>query len=119
MTGFVLSSLLSSAFAAPGDPAPVRRPIASGVVVNWTALGIEAEGSARGRGTEGTEAIEQLARREVDLAVRQGADRLRLSEESVFADLENDDALAAALAARLPRWEVVESRYYTSGKVEL
>jgi hypothetical protein len=101
------------------DPAPVVRPVASGVVVNWTSLALEAEASARGHGTEDTEAIEQLARREVDLAMRQGADRVQLAEGVSFADLSDDPALGDALASRLPRWEVAESRYYTSGRVEL
>ena len=97
----------------------MRRDLASGVVVNWTGLTLEAEGSARGHGTEDTEAIEQLARREVDLAIRQGAERLKLSEDVLLASLMEDSPLGNALVSRLPRWEVAEGRYYTSGKVEL
>jgi hypothetical protein len=101
------------------DPPTVRREVARGVWVDWTHLAIEADGEAKGHGTEDTEAVEQLARREVDIAIRQAADRVRLTQDLTVEGIEGDDRVWDAVASRLPRWEVDQGTYYTSGKVEL
>lgn len=110
---------LSALADDPADPPNVRREITRGVWVDWTDLAIEVTTDARGHGTQDIEAVEQVARREVDAAVGQGARRVLLHRRTTVGDLEEDEKLWQALASRLSRWEIEEGRYTDLGEVTL
>ena len=105
--------------ALAGDGGDVVREVAAGVEVNWTDLTLNASGIGGTGGTEGRKAIEQLARREVEVSMRQGSSRIQVTTHQTLRDLELLPELADALGSRVSRWVVTEARYYASGKVEL
>ena len=110
---------LGLAVGAAAEETDVIREVATGVEVNWTDLTLTASGVGRTGGTEGRRAIEQLARREVEVSMRQGSARIPVTSSATLDDLSEDPALADALATRVSRWVVTEARYFASGRVEL
>ncbi len=119
MGSCVLVSMLALSPAWGGESGDVIEEVASGVDLNWTTLQLVVVASAQSSGTEDTEAVEQLARRDADAALRMGARRIRLDGSRTVAELDAEPRLGPAVAARLARWTVGEARYYASGKVEL
>lgn len=105
--------------ARGAEPSDVVLEVASGVDVNWTRLVLVARASARSHGTEDIKAVEELARREIQLGMDQGARRLDVTTDHALGDLFEDREIGRALRSRVARWEVSEARYHASGKVEL
>jgi hypothetical protein len=110
---------LSLAIGGDLSESDVVREVAAGVTVNWTELTLHASGVGRTGGTEGRRAIEQLARREVEASMRQGAARIPVTVDDSLDDLSSVTELSEAIRARVSRWVVTEARYYASGNVEL
>lgn len=93
--------------------------VGSGLEVDWTEQVLRARASTRAHGTEDTKALEELARRELQVGMEQGAGRILLAQgETLGAALEGG-SLGRALKSRVARWEVVEATYYASGRVGL
>jgi hypothetical protein len=93
--------------------------VGHGVTVDWTTLTLEVRAESRSAGAQSPEAVEQLARREVEAAVQQAVGSIRVTREAVVADLLADPDLGPAVRGRISRWEVDEAVYGTSGRVEL
>lgn len=108
------------ALAGAAGPDDLVEPVGHGVRVNWTTLQLEVEASARGQGTQSVQAVEVLARREVEAAVQQAVGSVRVTSDARVADLLADEGpLAAAIRSRTSRWQVAEAVYGTTGKVTL
>jgi hypothetical protein len=117
----LLTGLLTAPLSAVAAPArdDVREPLAQGVHIDWTTLSLEVWTDTLGRPTQSLEAVEQLGRREVDVAVQQSYGGVRVTSTALLRDLVSDERLGAAVATRLPRWTVDEVVYGTSGRVRL
>jgi len=109
------------AVALAGEPpaGPVLENLGHDVRVNWTTLSLEVEGVAWGTGAQTWQTVEDLARREIDAAVRQAVGSVPVTGGARVADLVADEALGEAIVSRIPRWEVTEATYGTSGRVAL
>jgi hypothetical protein len=94
-------------------------PAADGVDVDWTRLVLVAHAEAHRRGTEGRNAVEELARREIQAAMEQGARRLPVTSDQNLGELAVLPALAESIASRMTAWVVTEARYRSQGGVEL
>lgn len=114
-----LWAMLTLATAQEGEPADVRQPLAAGAVINWTTLVLEVEATGRGGATESNRAVEELARRDADAGVRQGVPRIQVSFDRTVGDLQRVPEFSGALKARSARWWAAETRYHTSGRVEV
>jgi hypothetical protein len=112
----MMIALVASAMAGDGA---VHENLGHDVRVNWTTLSLEIDGVAWRKGAQTWQSIEQMARREVDAAVRQAVGSVRVTGGARVADLVADEALGEAIGSRIPRWEVEEAVYATSGKVAL
>lgn len=116
---------LASAAAPELAPAPpsevpnVEEVVGPGVRVDWSLLTLEVWTDTVGRPTQTLEAVEQLGRREVDVAFQQSVGRVRVTSSSLLGQLVADPRLGAAVQSRLPRWNVTEAVYGTSGRVSL
>jgi hypothetical protein len=102
-----------------GSIADVEEVVGAGVRVDWTHLTLDVWTDTLGRPTQNLEAVEQLGRREVDVAFQQSVGRVRVTSSALLAELATDPGLGAAVSARLPRWNVTEAVYGTSGRVTL
>ncbi len=111
-----LLPLLGAALAGPDD---LVQDLGEGVRVNWTSLQLEVSATARSPTTGSLEAVEQLARREIEAAVRHNVGGIQVTTHATMADLLADPAVADALGARTSRWVVREATYHTSGRVGL
>jgi hypothetical protein len=100
-------------------PRAVVENLGHDVRVNWTTLSLEVEGVAWGTGAQTWQTVEQLARRKIDAAVRQAVGSVPVTGGARVADLVADEVLGEAIASRIPRWEVTEATYGTSGRVAL
>lgn len=100
-------------------PADVEQVIAQGVVVDWTRMELRVHTTTHGAAIQTFEAVEQLARRQIDAAIDQAAPKVRVTTSARVSDLLADPRLGAAVESRLTRWEVAEAVYGTSHKVEL
>lgn len=104
----------------PPDLPDVRRDLGGGIVLNWTRLMLEVGAGARGFGVgNNSRAVEQEARRLVGPGMLAGARSVQVNAEQTFAELEDDPKLGEALRTRVERWTVGETRYFSSGRVEL
>lgn len=95
--------------------APVRRPLAgTGATVNWTEGTVEVVASGADPRVEGDlRPVEQQALRGVEQRIVGLVDRVPLREGLRVGDLPD------TLRPSRPGWTVSESRYHTSGKVEV
>lgn len=93
--------------------------VGSGLAVNWTRMVLVATSTARAHGAEDVRAVEELARREVQIGMEQGAARVALATGLKLSGVFDDPRLGEALRSRLSRWEVVEAIYGASGQVGL
>lgn len=117
-----MMGVLAVAFAqAPVERVfpPVRTPAGDGAVVDWTHGTVVVTASSRRAGSEGTEAVEELARRAVDDRVRPAALQVPLEPGRALGDLAAVPELWSAIEPRLGRWVETENRYFTSGTVEV
>lgn len=118
MTSLWWSSLLcGQAFGLD----PVIEPLEGGWV-NWTTMEIVA--SATGHPQSGAmlnyETLEADARAQLGPRMLTLVREVRVDADQTVADLlERHDALADRLAGNFSLWDVFETRYYTSGKVEI
>lgn len=104
------------AWAGAAEPlADVRRPLGDDAWVNWTTHRVEV---VRGVGEPGivtdSKPLEQQAIQEVTDALPQAVGRVPVTHERTAAALVGWDAARAARA-----WHVAESRYFSSGRVEV
>ena len=109
--------LLSSALA--GGPEDVRTELGTDVMMNWTQLTVEASALARGGGTESSQALEELAHRDANAAIRLAVPRLAVTGSRTVADLQSVPEFGPALNSRLTLWNTSEARYFASGRVEI
>ncbi len=123
----VLPLLLAGlALAAPADAPrstfPSVRENLDGGVIDWTVWKLEASaaserrvGAWKDQRVQEQDALDRLAPRVLSLAPQ-----VRLSPESTAGDLmSGGDELALRLAEGLGAWRVVETRYVSSGRVEM
>ncbi|MCB9685700.1 MAG: hypothetical protein H6735_11720 [Alphaproteobacteria bacterium] len=103
----------------PAPPADVEQVIAQGVVVDWTRMELHVHTTSHGAAIQTFEAVEQLARRQVDAAIGQAAPKVRVTTSARVSDLLADARLGPSIEGRLTRWDVAEAVYGTSHKVEL
>lgn len=92
----------------------------SGGEVNWTAL--EVTGAAEGAVGSGPDVstVEGEARRRLGPLMLDLAREVRFSSTRSTGDvMDAEDATADKVNANLSQWEVYESRYFASGRVEL
>lgn len=123
-----ISLMLALAISAPAlgqDPpptfAPVREPLGEGVI-DWTVWKLEASavserrvGAWSDQRVQEQDALDRLAPRVLSLAPQ-----VRFSPQSTAGDLmSGGDELALRLAEGLGAWRVVETRYVSSGRVEM
>lgn len=116
-------ALGSTALAAAPDPAfpPVREALDGGVI-DWTTWKLEASsvsdrrvGAWKDQGVQEQDALDRLAPRILSLAPK-----VRFSAEQTAGDLmSGGDELALRLAEGLSAWRVVETRYVSTGRVEM
>jgi hypothetical protein len=97
----------------------VLQPIAPGVFVNWTTLELRVQTSTFGSPVQSVQAVEQIARREVDAAILQAAPRVQVASTGRFAEVMAHPQVGPAVRSRLSRWEVSRATYGTSGRVDL
>ncbi len=116
MIVWLASAVATNALAAD-VPADVVQDLGSGVSVNWTTLQLQIRGSARGAAAQNTEAVEQLARRDVDAAIAQVVGSVPVAAGAVFDDLLAEPSLATAMGTRTSRWIVTTTAYHASGRV--
>jgi len=102
-----------------GDFPPARTDLGDGVWVDWTTGHVRASGTARRLGSEGTQAIEELARRKVDDKVRASVLAVAVAPGRALGDLAASPELWPGVETRLGRWVETENRYYSSGRVEV
>lgn len=107
------------ALAGEGEPPPVVTEVGTGLELDWTKLVLRARASSGGHGMEDTRAVEDLARRELQVGMEQGAARVPLAGEVVLGTVLEEGEVGRALTSRISRWEVTEAIYYASGRVEL
>lgn len=106
--------------AEPGEPAEVRDALASGAVVNWTRLAVQATHGHQGGGVAGRQpATEQLARQRIGPAIQDGLPEVRATSPLTIGDLMEDPVLGQPLTNRVKLWSVSEATYHASGMVTL
>lgn len=113
--------LLSAAMAqqVPVTSQDFVEPLDEGSV-NWTTLEVVVERTAYGSGTGvGRKAIEQRGIDKVSAAISEIAPQVALMPGTTMGSLLEDPALAAPIRSRLSRWDVAETTYYASGKIEV
>ena len=104
--------------AALASPQGVRVEVSDDVVVDWTRLVVTVDTVRRQRETEGTEAVEELARRAVDAGIRLGAERIRVNHALTVEEVL-EGPLADPILGRMGGWRVTETQYFSSGKVSV
>lgn len=113
----VFTMMLASALAAA--PADIRTELGPDVVMNWTKLQVEARAEAVGGGTESSQALEELAHRDADAALRLAVPRIPVAGERTVSDLQRVPEFGPALQSRLSLWNTAETRYFASGRIEI
>jgi hypothetical protein len=108
--------LLCAIAAAAAPPQGIRVEVSEGVFVDWTRLVVSVDTVARRQGTEGTRAVEELARRAVDAGIQLGARRIQVDHADTVSELL-DGPLADSMHARMGGWTVTETVYFESGRV--
>lgn len=119
----MLIPLLGLLAAAPPASAmdPVVEPLGDGFV-NWTALELDASatGLPPAGGAMTWEILEDDARGRLGPTMLALSRKLRFDAHSTFGDLlAKADDLSDRLDDNLSLWDVYESRYYTSGSVQI
>jgi hypothetical protein len=117
--GMTIAALCGLAWAEEPPPPDVWEVVGHGVRVDWTTLRLEVQGEAWGTGAQTPQAVEQLARREVEAVLRQAVGSVRVTSSARVADLVADEGLGEAIASRIERWDVTVATYGTSGRVAL
>ncbi|MBX2801201.1 MAG: hypothetical protein KTR31_26215 [Myxococcales bacterium] len=107
---------MMSALAGPPD---LVESLGAGVQVNWTVMELQIEASTRSLATGSVEAVEQLARREVEAAVQQTVGDIPVTGSLDLGEVLEDAAIGVAVQARTSRWRVRETTYGQSGRVRL
>lgn len=121
----LLFSVLAWADDPPAPPPPpkphdVRVDVGGGVTVDWTNHLLAVTASASGGGVGGDRrTVEQNARFEAGPRLLGAMSSLEVDGMRRLSDLEADPALSSAIKARKDRWGVTETRYFSSGKVEI
>ncbi len=95
---------------------PVRTDLGGGARIDWTASRLEVEASARRTGSEGTRALEELARRQVDLRIGVAALAIPIGPGRTLGALQGNP-LWPSIRPRIGRWIETTNRYYSSGRV--
>lgn len=103
---------------AQESPQPVVTDAGPSLEFDWTRMVLRATASAGTHGTESTRAVEELARRSLQVGIEQGVSRIPVTSGLSFDSLLSGP-LGDALRSRLHRWEVTEAVYFASGKVRL
>lgn len=104
------------AFAQHALFEPVQTDLGGGARVDWTSSRLEVTATSRRSGSEGTRAVEELARRAVDLRVTSAALDLPISPGRELRELRKTP-LWPSLEPRIGRWIETGNRYYASGRV--
>jgi hypothetical protein len=117
MTGAVVFAALLAPVAEAGSFEPVVTDLGGGARIDWTSMQVLVEATRTRSGSEGTRAVEELARREVDAGIGPAADQIRLAPGDRFEDLKDSPELWPALQPRVGRWIETENRYHSSGRV--
>lgn len=110
--------LASLAWAGETLPQPVVTEAGAALELDWTRMVLRATASAGTHGTESTRAVEELARRSLQVGMEQGVARIPVTSSVGFEALLGGP-LGDALRSRMHRWEVTEAVYHASGRVEL
>ena len=119
MIGLFSLLLVSGALAQEGEPQDVLQVLSSGVTINWTTGMLEVVANGTGGATLSKRAVEELARRDADAGIRQGVERIQVSHDRTVADLQQVPEFSSALQSRIARWWAAETRYHSSGRVEI
>ncbi len=126
LLGPLLAGLLGAGLATAAPEAPQRFPAVrealDGGVIDWTSWRLEASaesdrrvGAWKDRQVQEQDALDRLAPRVLALAPQ-----VRVSPEATAGDLMGGgDELALRLAEGLSSWRVVETRYVSTGRVEM
>ncbi|MCB9676818.1 MAG: hypothetical protein H6737_17005 [Alphaproteobacteria bacterium] len=105
------------AVAWGGTFEPVVTELGGGARIDWTELVLLVEQGRARSGSEGTKAVEELARRDVDRAMGPAAAQIRISPDDTLAGLQDSPELWPSIEPRIGRWVETENRYHSSGKV--
>lgn len=97
----------------------VLQPLSAEAVIDWTNLQIRVAQGSGGATRLGFVAVEEAARSLVDNVYRDVLERVPIDPDTDLGDVMTDEILAEATRSRLLRWEVVETTYTTSGRVDL
>lgn len=113
--------LLATAFAQnPEDLEDYREDIGGGAVVNWTTLTLEVSKTAQGRGVGATrKVVEASARSDLGEQVQSAVGGVHVARDIDVNDLLRDPDLMEIVGSRSVRWAVGETRYYSSGRIEV
>ncbi len=89
--------------------------------IDWThtQLIVESSGGQNTGAWTDSKLVEQTAVSQLELRVEQSAMALPFDEERRAEDLAQDPSLGTALEEGLASWTIRETRYYSSGRVEL
>ncbi|MEZ4319756.1 MAG: hypothetical protein R3F61_19735 [Myxococcota bacterium] len=98
---------------------PVVTDLGGGARIDWTELRLEVQASHARSGSEGTKAVEELARRTVEDGMGPAADRIPIAPGDLFVTLRDSPELWPAVAPRIGRWMAIENRYHSSGRVTI
>lgn len=107
-------AFIVGAVAVPSEGV-VREELAYGAWLDWTNLVLEVDVVHRLEASEGQRQAEIAAIQDMDVALRMGAQRIRVQEDRVL----EDDPASEALLGRLTRRAVVEARYGRKGSIGL
>lgn len=109
--------LLAGAYAQHALFEPVVTDLGGGAVVNWTHARLEVSAASSRSGSEGTEAVEELARRAVDFRITSAALEVPIAPGQHLGDLRSQREIWPGLEPRIGRWVETVNRYYASGRV--
>ena len=105
------------ALASAASFEPVITELSTNAHIDWSSMSLVVEASSVRRGSEGTKAVEELARRLVDQRILPAAEQIPVAPADKLVDLRSSPELWPALEPRIGRWVETENRYYSSGKV--
>ncbi len=118
--------MIASALAEP-EVAPEAPPVpdlvesfGGGVTMNWTKMSLRVTASAEGRGVNSSQkTVEQQARLSAEPALAAAMMKVQVDAQNTCGDLLEEPSYQGPLQARLARWSVVETRYFSSGRIEI
>jgi hypothetical protein len=106
--------------AFAGDVEDLREDLGGGAAVNWTTLTLEVTRVAHPRGIDASRrVVEHEAGIGLGEAVRSAATHVRLTSDETLGARLGDPTLGPLIGARVERWSMGETRYATSGRVEV